>query len=644
MRIDFDFWGSDKTEKPCVKKSPGLRLLKNRAWPCFLPVFFVVVFLLTNCANPIAPTGGPKDETPPQLDTLQSTRNRQIRFEKKDIVLAFDEWVELKDAFNQVVVSPPLEFRPTIARKKKTIQFKFDEREVLRDSATYVINFGEAIRDLTEGNVAPVVFVFSTGDYIDSLSVEGRIIDAYTGEPVKDVLFMLYENVADSVLRTERPFYFSKTDESGQFKVSNIKAGRFKGAALADKNLNYRFDNEAEKVAFLDSTILIDAVKILPPDTLSRPPDSLSNDSLAVAPPVADSLLSDSAKLASTPPVITQSQPPLLLRLFEEEKKLYLRSGETKIYGRVKLAFNREPYNAVVSYDSIGQFTYLEKQKDTLLLWYALETDAPFNVYVKRDTSIDTVEVKSGLQEKFYENAKLEPAAKAPNRLPVLPPGNPFDLTFNHPVFSLNEDLIRLLEDSVKTAVPGRFFIDSLEKKKVRIEAAWKQDSLYEVVFEPGSITDIFGLQNADTIRRKWLTGVEKDFGSLTLRIVNLRPDTAYVVRLLAKNDQVVNTYTIRDTSTFATSIPFIAPDVYQVEIIEDLDRNGRWTTGNYDLKRQPERVQKAKLEEVRANWEVDAEVELDFSNSAARQPASPTAPGSRQAPGGGLRRSGGKQ
>ncbi len=640
-----------------VRTKPLQDYLGSKRFKFGFIVFIFIAFFLTNCANPIPPTGGPKDERPPQLDTLNSTRNMQTRFEKKDIVLAFDEWVELKDAFNQVIVSPPLEFRPTIERKKKTIQFKFDERETLRDSATYVINFGEAIKDLTEGNVAPIVFVFSTGDYIDSLSVEGTIVDAYTGEPVKDVLFMLYENLADSVFKTERPFYFARTDETGKFIVNNIKAGTFKATALVDKNLNYRFDNEAEQIAFLDSTIAIKGVEKNVIDTTALIRDSLEMDSVQIdstrsnqlpsnelpsnietgeitntdtLPSLIDSLQIDSTIIDSTtvgnqppnqkpktnlPVGEAGNQKPIVLRLFEEEKKLFLRDDETKTYGMAKLAFNREPYDAVVTYDSIGQYTYLEKQKDTLYLWYAMEADAAFNIYVQRDTLIDTIGIASGLKEKFYEDAKLEVVGKAPPRTPVIPPEGSFELVWNHPIFSFDENLIRLYEDSSKTIVPGNFKIDSIEQRKLLIHTEWKEDTLYEAELLPGSITDIFGLQNADTIRRKWMAGLVKDFGSMTLRVKDLRPDTSYVVRLLAKNEELVKKFEIRDSQTFETKLPYLSPDTYSLEIIEDLDHNGRWTTGSYDLKRQPERVQKVTLEEVRANWEVDAEVSVQFDS-----------------------------
>ena len=131
----------------------------------FVYIAFLTYFLaniIWGCANVGTLTGGDKDETPPQLDTLNSTRNFQTNFPGRSFELTFDEWLTLNDVFNQVIVSPPLEFRPEVSLKKKTVHFEFNDDEILREDATYVINFGEAIEDFTEGNAAEMRFVFST--------------------------------------------------------------------------------------------------------------------------------------------------------------------------------------------------------------------------------------------------------------------------------------------------------------------------------------------------------------------------------------------------------------------------------------------------------------------------------------------------
>ncbi|MBI5916119.1 MAG: Ig-like domain-containing protein [Bacteroidetes bacterium] len=575
----------------------------NRLLPIACCTLLTAYCLLTGCAHPVAPEGGPRDTQPPQLDSLHSTRNFQTRFQKQTIVLAFDEWVELRDVFTQVVISPPLEKRPEIVRKKKTIQVIFDETEKLRDSATYVINFGQAIRDLTEGNAAPLVFVFSTGDYIDSLSVEGSIADAWTGKPVDKALFMLYENQADSVVRTERPFYFALTDKDGNFKVSNVKSGSFKVAALLDQNLNYRFDNDAEQIGFLDTAFVLRGKPVMKTD-------SVVADSVRL-----DSLFPDSVATASVGPRPVSSK--INLKIFQEEKPLFLRSKEVNRYGQVKLGFNQPPGEARVAFDSVGQTVFFETEKDTLRLWYHLERDTSWNVYVQRDTLTDTVLVKNGLRSGFVAAAKLEatakPAAKPAAAPGKLTPGQPFTLTFNHPLAGFNAANIRLLEDSTKTAVQPRLRIDSIERRTLLIDHAWKEGRPYEVQLLSGSVTDMFGLTNADSIGRSFTVGLRKEFGTLTLKALSLNPEKAYVIRLLDRSEAVVQSWAVSNVDKFEAKLDLLPPAIYSVELIEDLDRNGRWTTGNYDLHRQPERFTRKALEALRANWELEAVVVPTF-------------------------------
>jgi hypothetical protein len=573
-------------------------------------VLLIAYSLLTGCANPIPPEGGPRDKTPPHLDSLRSTPNFQTHFKKQTIVLAFDEWVELKDVFNQVVISPPLERRPDIVRKKKTIQVSFGENEVFRDSATYVINFGESIRDLTEGNVAPVVFVFSTGDYIDSLSVEGKIVDAWTGKPSENVLFMLYENLADTVVRKERPFYFARTDKEGRFKVNNVKSGTFKAFALSDQNLNYRFDSDAELIGYPDSLILLKGLEKTKTDSLVL--DTLWQDTLRQDSTI---LLADSLRQPTTP------APNLEIRIFFEEKQLFLRAKEVNRYGLAKLTFNREPYDARLTFDSLGQTVVFENIKDTIQLWYNLEADTAWNIYFQRDTLIDTILVKSGLRANFMNTARL--VAKSKPGPPVrLAPGKPFAVSFSHPLTGFDLANIRLLEDTTRVVVQPRIRLDSMSRRDLMVDFNWKEGLSYELRLLPGSVTDMFGLSNTDSTSWKFIAGLEKDYGTLTLSVKNLKPDTAYVIRVLDK-DIPLQTFKAMGVDSFHTSLPRLMPTTYTIEVIEDLDRNGRWTTGHYDLHRQPERVYRKTLEQLRANWELEAEVDAgligtyNFSNPA---------------------------
>ena len=157
------------------------------------------VLSIYQCANIVAPVGGPKDETPPMLDSSATTPNYQTNYTKSPIILTFNEWIALKDAITQVVVSPPLQFPLEVKLKKKSIYVNFNEKEELKENTTYTINFGESISDFTEGNVPPSMrYVFSTGPIIDSIQFTAKLVDLDTKKPIEDAILMLYVNKADS--------------------------------------------------------------------------------------------------------------------------------------------------------------------------------------------------------------------------------------------------------------------------------------------------------------------------------------------------------------------------------------------------------------------------------------------------------------
>ncbi len=546
------------------------------------------------CANQTPLTGGEKDTEPPKLDSTLSTPNYQTNFAKQEIALYFDEWVQLKDVFNQVVVSPPLAKRPVIERRKKSIRFRFDEEEVLRDSATYVINFGNAIVDLNESNPAEIVFVFSTGPFIDSLSVSGNVLDAYTGKPVEKALFMLYENTADSVVRTERPFYFARTDREGNFTISNVKTGVFKAVALVDENLNYKYDGQNEKIGFPDTLL-----KVLPPPK-PEISDSLKVDSL--------SQLQDSLPVAQASPIATK----VSIRLFQEAAPLFLKEKETGTYGQVKLVFSREPDSLDIGYEELGQKIWTDPRKDTVVLWYDLPVDTAWKLFVRRAEKTDTIEVGKHSRERFLSGVRVRLQAARSQKKEEIHPDTSLTLSFNYPIDRFDESAFLLSDDSTGVVLPLRVQLDSGNHRQLVVSSEWKEGRDYTLSLLPGAVTTFFGTPNADTLVREFKTRLRKDFGSLTLRVNDLSADKNYVVRLLS-NQKEVYSRTVSGLEKLVIKKAALAPGVYEVEIIEDLDGNGKWTTGNYDEHRQPERLFRESLEQLRANWELDVSIEPTF-------------------------------
>ncbi len=534
-------------------------------------LFFAIVIALGNlmvrCANPIAPQGGPEDEDPPGIDSSQTTLNYQTNFEMQIIKFTFDEWVKLDDVFNQVVVSPPLEYRPIIELRKRSVLFEFDEREVLREKATYVINFGEAVKDLSADNVAEDLrFVFSTGDFIDSLTISGQLADAFTDEPVEDVLVMLYENLADTVVRTERPFYFAKTGEDGLFRINNIKEGTFKVFALEDANLNYRFDQETERIDFLEDPVSLS-------DTLT---------------------------------------PFLDLKIFQEIPKLRVMDDESPRFGLTKILFNQRPFELEVSYDSAGQEIYQEFLLDTLRLWYQQDVEANWNIYLQQDTLFkDTVYVEVPSKSEFLNTARLQlERRQAANSATTFNPGKQIAIAFNHPLKAIDTSKIHLYADTLRKLIKPQINIDSTNRRNLLVRYAWKEGLPYELELLPAALTDWFGIQN-DTILRSYKADLFKKFGIINLNVTNLDEEQHYLIRVLSSKNEVVGEFRPFGSAEFSQQLRFLPAGKYSVEVINDQNNNGRWDTGNYDKKLQPEAIQITELEELRSNWELDAQIQM---------------------------------
>ncbi|MCB0552667.1 MAG: Ig-like domain-containing protein [Phaeodactylibacter sp.] len=557
------------------------------------PILSAIALALTFCANPLPPEGGLKDVDPPKLVVEESTPNFQTKFQKKTIELTFDEWVEVQDVFNQVVVSPPLEYKFELSLKRKTVRFSFDEREQLRPEATYTINFGEAVKDLNERNPAENLrFVFSTGDFIDSLSVTGIIVDAQTAKPVESALFMLYDNLSDTVVRTERPFYFARTGKDGRFQIENVKAGLFKGFALKDANLNYRFDQALEPIGFPDSLLV-----------------------------VSDSL-----------------QPDLLVKLFTEERPLRLLESDDSRYGLVRLAFSKAPEGLNLSYEDVGQQNVAyEINPDTTKVWFDLPEEKSWKLYLRQDTVLnDTVQVRSRNRQDFLEKARLSFRPQG-SQVININPSRPIELAVNHPVLRYDTSLIRFYEDTLRTLVQPQLSLDTNGQRRLSIAYPWKEGLPYEMELMPGAFTDIYGLQN-DTIIQKYKAELRKNFGNLALTIDSLSADTSYIVELLGKGDELVERFLVQGLNTFQQSFTALPPGNYSVRIITDWNGNGRWDSGNYDLYLQPEPISQKPLEQqLRASWDLESTIILERKVVPVLEPVSgkPSGgtPGEKQGP-----------
>jgi uncharacterized protein (DUF2141 family) len=216
---------------------------------------YVLSITGTGCAQIGMPTGGPRDSTPPVL--LNATPpNHSIHFNGKQIVLTFDEYVHLQDLQKNLLVAPEPKIIPNINSKLKTVSIKI--RDTLQPNTTYSFQLGDAIQDINENNpYHDFTYVFSTGSYIDSLTLNGSVIIAQTGKPDSTLIAMLYKNLDDSAVYKEKPRYVARLDSSGNFHFKNLAAGTYHLFALKDESGQKMYNNPSQLFAFADSAIQI---------------------------------------------------------------------------------------------------------------------------------------------------------------------------------------------------------------------------------------------------------------------------------------------------------------------------------------------------------------------------------------------------
>jgi uncharacterized protein (DUF2141 family) len=555
--------------------------------------------LLSGCAQVVAPGGGKRDDYAPKV-VKYSPDSAQLNFNSNVIELTFDEYIQLKDLNNQLIISPPLAKQPDIKVRNKTLTIDLGGQE-LKPNTTYSINFGNALQDINENNAKEnFSYIFSTGSFIDSLKVKGKVETAFDHKTEKSILVMLYSNMNDSAAYKGQPDFFARTATDGSFTINNVKPGKYKIVALKDLNANYKYDGDAEHIGF------------------------------------SDSIVNPSEK------------KEIRLELFQEHaKKIFIKKYTHPSYGKIVIVFNEGSDSIRVNNldnDRKGVQEYIDfsRNKDTLTYWLKNYDKDSLRLQVNNGNEIiDTLEFQ------LIKKAEALKAKRSPLKLALVNNFNgsqSFDLaselklTFNNPVagysggLTLKEDTTKLngISPSIQVTVLRLLARDSLNVVEDPNHAGsfvaapigfsytnWKENTPYHLFIPPGALTDIFGLTN-DTIQINFKTREAKYYGSLKLKInipaYNTNTNSGkgrYIVQLMNERDQVVRENFISKPETL--NYENLHPSKYHVKIIYDDNGNGKWDPGNYLQKIQPEKILfDPEPITIRSNW--DAEIEWNTS------------------------------
>ncbi len=225
------------------------------------------IVLFSSCANIIPPSGGKRDSLPPRL-VMALPKDSAVNVKSKNITLTFDEFVTLENPQESIIISPYQSATGTPLYDYKLRNVTVKLKDSLEPNTTYSINFGDAIKDVNEKNIARgLTYIFSTGDKIDYNTYSGRVILAESGRIDSTLIVVLHKNLNDTAVVKNRPRYFTRINGKGEFKFRNLPEGTFNVFVMPGQgNFSKMYNDSTMMFAFKNSPLLISPLTV--PDTL----------------------------------------------------------------------------------------------------------------------------------------------------------------------------------------------------------------------------------------------------------------------------------------------------------------------------------------------------------------------------------------
>ena len=613
----------------------------SRSITSSLSAIIVLLFgaaLFTKCASTMTPTGGPKDTIPPVIVHMNPdnfTTNVDTLHPPK-IYVEFDEYVQIKDIQKELFTSPALKKQPMVTRRGKGIVITL--KDTLRPDITYAINFGSSICDNNEGNpLHSMRYVFSTGDTVDSMYMSGYTADSYKADSVSKSF--IYFFIADSVEQTEgydstmfkyKPHVIARAEKNGIFIAQNLKPVHYRVYAFEDTNNNMTYEPSVDQIGFLDTTY----------NPRYMPGFSIWFDSLRHYP---------------------SADPQLYFRMFMDRRftRQVLSQHERPERHKAMLYFGAEhPEVTKIEFDSIPSdrviYDPYTAGKDTVALWFDIpgeelpDTIKGTITYFKHDSVNNLVESTDKLRlawkyveskdeqkererlEKERERAEkngeswVEPEKENPFKVTIPSTGEVnkdrhVDIEFAYPLTKFDSTLVELTMTSETITEPQsvkcHFVQDSLNRRKYQLRAEWEPKAKYELMIPAGALFNVAQEQN-DTIRCKYEGSDPEKYAIVNVKVLSTKSNARYILQITNAQGKLQKQIVGATSGTYR--FDYVNAGDIMIRVVEDLNGNGKWDTGDMVLMRQPERTEIYKNDDgietitTKANWEFDIDVDMD--------------------------------
>ncbi|SMD34795.1 Ig-like domain-containing protein [Reichenbachiella faecimaris] len=564
----------------------------------YFPLFLLVISIyIYSCANQGTPTGGPRDTIPPLLIETYPP-NKSINYKGKEFKFVFDERINGDKLKSQLLITPQIENKYNVKVKKNELTLSFDDS--FQDSTTYTLNFSEGLVDVTEKNPAVnLSFAFSTGHYIDSIYINGKITNLYTNEDQEGYIVGLYQ-ITDSIdLLSDKPRYFAKTNERGQFLIENIKNGYYKILSFQDENKNLVLNPDNEAHGFRSDSINLmqsqDSVRIQTQLINATPLEFIRAKTTGRYFDLQYNRSFTQYKISKLDTTHTLPIPP---------NNRYKGNTILRFYPREAFRFDIDSLGIIVSatdsmFNSVIDTTYIkftetsrkpESFKATFLpanneyidplILHTYNFDKPIETFNKDSIII------------AYDTLKYEHIPDST----ILWNSNKTQLTFQTLV---DKNFLKTEIDTLIKIFSDTTLTDSISLAKRSYYSKVKTDQIV-LSFPKGTFISVEG-DSTESLKNTYKFKSLDQLGSVSGQITTSY--SSYTLQLINTKYKVIAE--LKDSKTF--SFPFVKPGKYTFRIMIDTNEDGNWSYGNILKDETPEQVYfYPEIFDVRANWQLE--------------------------------------
>ena len=605
----------------------------------WLTVAVVLLFggaFFSRCASVGTLEGGPKDTIPPVvLGTMPHNYTESLT--SKRIAIEFNEYIQLKDQQKELFTSPAMKKKPTLLLRGKTLFVDIKDDSLLPNT-TYAIEFGSTIADNNEGNpLHGMRYVFSTGGPIDSLFMSGYTEDSEKLDSLGRTFIYFFEADSvpepkdyDSTMFNYTPSKIARSRTNGIFIAQNLKPVKYRIYAFYDDNDNQLYEPGIDKIGFIDEAH----------NPMDLPPFGIWYDSLRR---------------------YVSADPQLYFRMFTDESFVRQNLAEQKRpdQHKVELYFAaKHPEILEINLEGVDSKNIIieprSSRRDTLNLWLNVPSESlpdtlkGFVRYMKHDSirvlredtaklrlpwrRIETREQERERERLEKERAKAEELGEEWHEPPKpstfkiekfnptaeVNPEQDLPIEFATPLIKFDSMSVEMLSWSeAGDTLPEHvtFIPDTLSQRKWRIRSTWNAKRNYRLFIPTDALEDITGEGN-DSITMNLTVSDQEKYATLNLNVQPRQADYRYIVQITdASSNRVIRE--IRDLGAGNHKVNYIPAGDIRFRIIEDMNGNGKWDSGNLVEHRQSERAEFYKNEQeeevmtTKTGWEFDIQFDM---------------------------------